>query len=101
MAVHILPFQEVDSVGNCGTMRQGSEVPEEIEMNMDTIREWLNRQPFEPFVLKLSNGEAHEVRHPENIALAQTRVIVSYPNSDRVVHVGLIHVNSIEAMQKV
>ncbi|MEO8271367.1 MAG: hypothetical protein ABI557_16720 [Aureliella sp.] len=70
-------------------------------MNMDTIREWLNRQPFEPFVLKLSNGEAHEVRHPENIALAKTRVIVSYPNSDRVVHVGLIHVNSIEAMQKV
>ena len=68
-------------------------------MNMDTIREWLRRQPFEPFVLKVSNGDSFEVRHPENIALAKTRIIVSDPETDRVVHVGLIHVNSIEALQ--
>ncbi len=68
-------------------------------MNMDTIREWLRRQPFEPFVIKVSNGDSFEVRHPENIALAKTRIIVSDPDTDRVVHVGLIHVNSIEALQ--
>ena len=28
-------------------------------MNADTIREWLNRRPFEPFELRLSNGEAY------------------------------------------
>ena len=53
-------------------------------MNMDTIREWLRRQPFEPFVVKLSNGDVHEVRHPENVALAKTRIIVSHPDTDRV-----------------
>lgn len=68
-------------------------------MNVDTIREWLNRQPFEPFVLRLSYGEAHEIRHPECLALGKTRVIVSYPDTDRVVHLSLIHVNAIEALQ--
>ena len=68
-------------------------------MNMDTIREWLRRQPFEPFVLRMSNGESHEVRHPECMALGKTRIIVSYPDADRVVHLSLIHVNAIEAVQ--
>jgi hypothetical protein len=68
-------------------------------MNMEAIRERLTRRPFEPFVLRLSNGDAHEVRHPENLALGKNRLIVVDPNLDRVVHVSLIHVNSIEALQ--
>lgn len=68
-------------------------------MNMDTIREFLRRAPFEPFVLRPSNGERHEIHHPENVALAKTRIIVTYPEADRVVHVGLIHVNEIEPPQ--
>ncbi len=68
-------------------------------MNMDTIREFLNRTPFEPFALRLSNGERHEIRHFENVAIAKTRVVVTYPESDRVVHVSLIHVNEIETVQ--
>ena len=34
-------------------------------MNADAIREFLHREPFEPFVIRMSNGETHEVRHPE------------------------------------
>ena len=68
-------------------------------MNTDTIREWINRRPFEPFVLRLSDGETHEVRHPENIALGKTRIAVVYPDIDRFVHVSLIHINSIEVLQ--
>jgi len=68
-------------------------------MNMETIREWLNRRPFEPFVVRLSNGEAHEVRHPENVVLLKSRIIIGYPETDRAVHVSLIHVNSFEALQ--
>lgn len=70
-------------------------------MNLETIREWVNRQPFEPFLVKLSNGDVYEVRHPENIALAKTKILLGYPETDRAVHVALIHVNSIEALQKV
>ena len=68
-------------------------------MNMETIREWLIRRPFEPFVLRLSNGETHEVRHPENVVLLKTRIVVGYPETDRAVHCSLIHVNSVEALQ--
>jgi hypothetical protein len=70
-------------------------------MNRETIREWLNRQPFEPFVLRMSNGDTHEVRHPECVALGKNRIAVSFPEQDRFVHLSLIHVNSIEAGQAV
>ncbi len=68
-------------------------------MNSEIIREWLNRKPFEPFVLRLSNGEAHEVRHPENVALGKNRIIVVDPQTDRASHLALIHVNAIEVLQ--
>lgn len=68
-------------------------------MNMDTIREWLSRQPFHPFLLRLSNGDSYEVRHPENIALAKSKILLGYPETDKAVHVALIHVNAIEELQ--
>lgn len=68
-------------------------------MNMETIREWLIRRPFEPFVIPLSNAETHEVRHPENVVLLKSRIIVGYPETDRAVHCSLVHVNSVEALQ--
>lgn len=68
-------------------------------MNMETIREWLNRVPFEPFEIRLSNGETHQVRHPENLALGKNRLVIVDPELDRAVHCALIHVNSIAALQ--
>ena len=68
-------------------------------MNADTIREWLNRQPFEPFEVRLSNGEHYQVRHPELLAIGKNRIIIVDPSTDRVVHVALVHVDSIEALQ--
>jgi hypothetical protein len=68
-------------------------------MNMETIREWRNRRPFEAFVMRFSNGEACEVRHPENVAVGKNRLAVVLPESDRFVHVSLVHINTIEALQ--
>ena len=67
--------------------------------NAQTIREWLNRQPFEPFELRLSNGDVFQVRHPEVLAIGRDRVALFDPHTDRFVHVALIHVNSIQALQ--
>jgi hypothetical protein len=69
-------------------------------MNMESIREFIRREPFEPFVIRLSNGESHEVHHPECVAITKTQVVVTYPEEDRVVHCGLIHVNAVEALQQ-
>ena len=68
-------------------------------MNADTIREYLRREPFEPFVIRLSNGEVFEVRHPERAIVMKTRVIVGYPEEDRTVTCALVHINSVEALQ--
>jgi hypothetical protein len=68
-------------------------------MNADTIREWLHRRPFEPLELRLSNGEAYSIRQPEVVALGKNRLAIVDPETDRFVHVALIHVNSIEALQ--
>ncbi len=70
-------------------------------MNAGTIREWLNRHPFEPFELRLSNGEAFQVRHPEVVAIGTNRIAVVDPETDRFIHVALIHINRIQALQTV
>jgi hypothetical protein len=69
-------------------------------MNMESIREFIRREPFEPFVIRLSNGESHFVRHPECVAITRTQVVVTYPEEDRVVHCGLVQVNAVEALQQ-
>ncbi|HWB14342.1 MAG TPA: hypothetical protein VG826_34270 [Pirellulales bacterium] len=66
---------------------------------METIRAWLHRAPFEPFEVRLSSGEVHQVRHPENVALGKNRIIIVDPDTDKAVHCALIHVNSITALQ--
>lgn len=68
-------------------------------MNMNCIRQWLHREPFEPFELRLSSGETHQVRHPQSVALAKTRIAIAYPDTDRVVHCSLDQIDSIEAIQ--
>ena len=68
-------------------------------MNRDAMLELLRRQPFEPFEIRLTNGERHQVRHPEMALLQQSRIIVSLPNSDRIVIIPLLHVASVETLQ--
>jgi hypothetical protein len=71
----------------------------ELAMNSETIRDYLRREPFEPFVIRMSNGEVYEIRHPECAFVMKTRVIVYYPDEDRSVTCALVHINSVEALQ--
>jgi len=66
-------------------------------MNAETVREWLSRQPFEPFELQLSNGETYAVRHPEVVAVGRSRIALFNPDTDRFVHIALIHINRIQS----
>ena len=70
-------------------------------MNTETIREWLSRKPFEPFLLSLSNGETWPIKHPENVIVLKTRLILGYPETDSIVHIALIHINSIRLLEAV
>ena len=68
-------------------------------MDADAIREFILRRPFEPFVIRMSSGETHEVHHPECIAMGKTRVYVSYPDEERLVYCALLHITSVESLQ--
>lgn len=70
-------------------------------MNTETIREWRSRKPFEPFLLNLSNGETYPVKHPENVIVLKTRLILGYPETDSVLHISFLHVNSIKPLKAV
>lgn len=68
-------------------------------MTIETLRDLVLRRPFEPFVINLSSGESHEIRHPECLAIGKTRVYVSYPEEDRLVICSVLHITSVEALQ--
>lgn len=65
-------------------------------MNSETLLELVHRRPFEPFEIRLSNGEAHQIRHPENANVTKSKLVVVYPEADRVVVCSLFHVASYE-----
>jgi hypothetical protein len=45
-------------------------------MEIEHLRRFVDKVPFEPFVIRLSDGRATKVRHPEFIALSPTLVVV-------------------------
>lgn len=68
-------------------------------MTVDTLRDLVLRRPFEPFVINLSSGESHEVRHPECLAISKTRIAVTYHEDDRFAICSMLHITSVEALQ--
>ena len=68
-------------------------------MNAEYLRELLNRRPFEPFAVHLSNGEVFAVRHPECMILTKTRMVVVDPEADRITTVSLLHVANVEMLR--
>ena len=64
-------------------------------MNEQAIREILSRRPFQPFEIKLSSGEQLSVRHPENVLLTNSRIVIADPYLDRVAIVSLLHITNV------
>jgi hypothetical protein len=64
------------------------------------VRDLLRQQPFRPFRVVMSSGEAYEVRHPEMAMLTRTAVIVGvgerrgFPEAHRTL--SLLHVTAVE-----
>ena len=77
----------------------GNDSKRRAAMNAEAVREWIRRQPFEPFEARLSNGQIFQVRHPELVAVGKQKMVFVNPETDAVAHISLIHVNSIQALQ--
>ena len=49
-------------------------------MRAEEIVQWLQKRPFQPFRLYLSDSRAYEVRHPEMIMMTPTSLVIGLPN---------------------
>ena len=61
------------------------------------IRERLQREPFEPFVIRASSGQGVRVASPTLAVLMKSAVFVAEPNSDRWAHLPYLHIAGLES----
>lgn len=72
-------------------------------MRLQEVQDALKKQPFEPFRIHLSDGQAFDVRHPEFAALTRHSIFVGAPTDgddvpERMVQCDLFRVTNIERM---
>lgn len=70
-------------------------------MTPESLREHLRREPFEPFRVFLSDGSAHEVRHPEMMLIMRREVVIALPKpgeefARRAVFCDPLHITRVE-----
>lgn len=68
-------------------------------MNTETMQGLLRRQPFQPFEVRMSNGDAYQIRHPEMALLLKSNLILGSPSSDDFIFCSLLHVADVKAIQ--
>jgi hypothetical protein len=72
-------------------------------MRPDDIREYVQRRPFQPFRLTLTDGRTYDVNHPELAMVGRSTVTVGIPSPgeaqpiyDRLVTISLLHIMQAE-----
>ena len=71
-------------------------------MTVQTFRDLLKKQPFQPFRLVMSSGTAYDVRHPEMAFLTRTDILVGIDVEDDIAAefkiCSLLHVTAVEPL---
>ena len=65
-------------------------------MIIDTIKQNLAREPFEPFVIRTSGGQGYTVAGPDLVVLMKSKVFIAEPRSDRAATVSYLHITAVE-----
>jgi hypothetical protein len=74
-------------------------------MNAEDLKRLVERQPFRPFRIHLTDGRSFDILHPDFVWVLRHRIeigISEQPNGtipDRAEFVALLHVVSIEELQ--
>lgn len=70
-------------------------------MSSESIQDMLRHRPFRPFQVRMSNGDAFEVRHAEFAILLKSNLIIGVPDSDRFAVCALLHIADLQRLQPV
>ena len=74
-------------------------------MAPEELREVLRTQPFQPFRLVMTDGEAYEIRHPDLLWVGRRSAMVGLTGQpgrtfyERAVQVDLMHVIRLEPLE--
>jgi hypothetical protein len=63
------------------------------------LHDLLVKRPFEPFEVRMSNGDAFPVRLPDFAILTRTRLIVVDPETEKTAFCALLHIADIQMLQ--
>ena len=61
------------------------------------IKERLSREPFEPFRIRASSGEAYAVTSPFQVAMMKSKVFIAFPDSDKWAELSYLHIAALES----
>lgn len=70
-------------------------------MTPEELKDLLRHEPFEPFRIRLTSGDAYDVRDPNTVALGKHRMFIAFAERDidRWVSIGYLHIAAIESLQ--
>ncbi len=61
------------------------------------IKERLARDPFEPFRIRASSGEAYSISSPFQVAMMKSKVFIAFPDSDKWAELSYLHISALES----
>jgi hypothetical protein len=72
-------------------------------MSASIVRDSLVRRPFAAFRLRLSSGDAFEIRHPENALLVKSGVYLAVPDKkgnlpETATRCSFLHIAAVEPL---
>ena len=67
-------------------------------MTAAELHELLEQEPFEPFRVRLSSGDAYEIRNPGLAVVMRTRLFVASAGSDRWTLIPFLHIAAFETI---
>jgi hypothetical protein len=68
-------------------------------MSAKTLREMLERRPFQPFEVRMSNGDAFQVRYPNFAFVLRSNFVIGDPDADNLAICALDQIASVNAPQ--
>ena len=67
---------------------------------VDVIRDFLHTTPFAPFDIRLSDGRAWRITHPDFVMITgRGRVIIEGETNDVYANVSRMHITSVERVR--
>ena len=67
-------------------------------MSSEELREFLEREPFSPFRVRLSSGDAYEIRNPDLTVVMRSRLFVAEPGTNRYTLIPFLHIAAVETI---